>query len=205
VRLGAGDFVQAEIAIHHARMIYLAAIAEFVPEFVRTLAELVSAGPGGAGLQEWAKRWHFTDRWAYQFAEGHLALWRDDSQLIGKFVFAPSLSFSVSSLPPGPPLDFRLVSRATFNQRVEAHLEATKNTPGLIRTPEFEDHRPFIWLALFQVGGKTQAQIARNEQLRTGNTTISAVNQAIEKAARLAGVTRRETAGGRPRRTNRVR
>jgi hypothetical protein len=191
VRLGMGDFVP-EAPNPFARMRYLQAVTQFVPEALR---ELVALKPSSrAQLLEWAAQWGFADEWALATAERHAAFWREQPEAMGVWVSTSVVSWE-PVFPDGPSWNPYREPEAVYDAHVAAYKAAIKATPGMRPTPKKDpSDRHFKWLALHHVGGWPQERIA--EQLgETDVLSLSTVSEGINDAAALVGVTLRPSRG----------
>jgi hypothetical protein len=164
-----------------ARLRYLSAVSRCVPEAIDEL--LTVDLDDDTAVHAWATRWGFVDGWARETALTHARLWKATPEWKGRWLIVHGNVRNM--LPMDKPIwDPAFESEAGFRRRVEEYIRQVKET-ALPDVRSGDLH--FEWLALAQVGGFPQVDIANR---LNGSVSESAISQAIGKVAELVGVTR---------------
>ena len=171
-----------------AQWYYLQAVAEYVPDALRTLAAVFDEG----ALHAWAQQWGFEDAWALDVARRHVALWQDIPTLAGRWHLLSRVQWA-PVIPPMAPWDPTVEREAGFDARVKAYKAAVKASP--LRPARRVPLRHFEWLARHHVARLTYAQIATRDQNMKGYPDEPAVSDALRALAPLVGVTLRPGRG----------
>jgi hypothetical protein len=209
---GVGAFVPAG-PNPFARWHFLSVLLQTIPEPLEELAVLAKdhIGPDEAEYTDWARRWHFdVDPWLKSVAVGTLHRWRDYPSLLDAPLAWHKAPISEGWQPdyrPDPPLVWnpRSEPEASFRLKVDDYINAVKNAESASPSgsPEGAWVEPtakrnlnhFEWLALYQVGGWTQARISERYQDEGGTPDVTAVSKALTTTAAMIGlVLRNESA-----------
>ena len=172
-----------------ARLRYLSAISRCVP---KAIDELLAVDlENDAAVHAWAMRWGFVDGWARESARNHARLWKAHPEFVGRWFISHGQTQNILPMEK-PTWDPAFESETSFRRRVEDYI-------GQVKKSALPEHRSgdlhFEWLALEQVAGLSQVQIADRHQ---GAVSESAISQAVSKIAHLVGITRMKPAHSLP-------
>jgi hypothetical protein len=178
-------------------MLFLQAVAQYVPEAVHALVEVrdISTDNDPEPLRVWAEHWGFTDDWLLQTARTHVELWRADPTLAGRWQMVSATARWEPVFPPAPSWNPITESETAFRRRVGAYIAICKQMPGLMSTPTKASLASFEWLALHHVGRWTYTKIAAKYSSPEGYPDMPAVSRAIHSTAALIGLTLRPRRG----------
>jgi hypothetical protein len=219
--ISSGDVQAADVSQYLARCEYLAILRKLRDDSTASrirgawdaldaIVDQPRTESREAALDAWGKTFHCGDAWLIEVAAETIAEWSADVE---------SRADCDWSYPPSPDMwsgqpivvafawDQQAEREVEFRTRVEAIVEEyiaerkrARAADGLVTpiTKASLDH--FEWVALHQVACMTYYEVAERVQDANGSPTEPAISQAINRAAKLLGITLRPV----PRRPQRV-
>lgn len=198
-----GDYRPHDMDLR-ARVIFLRAVERVVPE---ALAELRTLNVDDAfALAAWCYRRGFIASgprdWLRETARVTAIYLQektpDDPKLLDRFQWA----FHTYPSPITITWDPFTEREQDFAKRVEEIRREVARRPDLVRVRTIRSVRAFAWLALYQVGGLTFAQIAARGDKRARRAvflTPEAIRDAVRRLAADVGIALRHVPRGRPK------